>query len=168
MLLPLQNHFPAGNRLKPICLLPCRRKWWMQFSSTSSVDRCRNRKDRALPATSQLWFLVGHNFSCFVAQKHMLHVSFSPLLEIHISLWNSFVLGKWAKCFITGFYGAMAVTTESCIQSWNSQDSRYPTHPTAPSAMSQNPRCEHLWTRERFPPSPQVDSCPYSHLGWCK
>lgn len=157
MLLPLQNHFPAGDGLKPICLLLCKRKWWVQFSSTSSVDRHRDWKDRALPATSQLCFLFGHNFSCFLAQKHMLHASFSPLLEIYISLWDSFLLGKWT-----------IVTTESCIQSCNSQDSTHPTHSTAPSLMSQTPRCEHLWIGERLLPAAQAGGCPSSHLGWCK
>lgn len=140
MLLPLQSHLPAGKGLKPICLLLCNIKWWLQFSSTSSLDRHRDWKDRALPASSQLCFLVGHNFSCFLAQKHMPHLSFSLLREIDMSWWDSFVLRKWTMCFITSICTEMAVTTESCIQSCNLQDTTYPTHPTAPSIVSQNPR----------------------------
>lgn len=86
MLLPLQNHFPAGDRLKPICLLLCKRKWWVQFSSISSVDRHRDWKDRALPAISQLCFLVGHNFHVFMFLRNTCHMYLFLLFLKYTSL----------------------------------------------------------------------------------
>lgn len=168
MLLPLQNHFPAGDRIKPICLLLCKRKWWVQFSSISSVDRHRDWKDRALPAISQLCFLVGHNFHVFMFLRNTCHMYLFLLFLKYTSLHGT------ALCLESELCASSQVFT----QRWGwplKAASRTAIHRTAHTPHSPCIICNESEPQKwALVNRGEVSSCcsgwwlPSSHIGWCK